>query len=82
MRMVVNIYQGCWKFKCLAHINVKKELMQHLQLIESDLSLLGLELILSHRSGCSKGDDCPFRHEPAALKNDTVASSVTLSRSS
>jgi len=24
------------------------------------------------RTGCSKGDDCPFRHEPAAKKNDTV----------
>ena len=25
------------------------------------------------RTGCSKGDDCPFRHEPAAKKNDTVS---------
>jgi len=24
------------------------------------------------RSGCSKGEECQFRHEPAALKNDTV----------
>ena len=28
------------------------------------------------RSGCSKGEECQFRHEPAALKNDTVASHI------
>ena len=80
--MVVKFYQVVLEIQMPCPHNVKKELMQPLQLIESDLSLLGLELILSHRSGCSKGDDCPFRHEPAALKNDTVASSDTLSRSS
>ena len=29
-------------------------------------------------SSCSRGDGCPFRHEPAALTNETVATTYPL----